>query len=105
MGRKPQRPELRGRRRNKQCHQAILEATLKLVTERGYPAVSIEAIAAAAGVGKQTIYRWWSSKASVVFEALSNSIVVSNPPIDKGNVQADLEEFLGWKCCNFAVTP
>ncbi|ASR34530.1 TetR family transcriptional regulator [Prauserella marina] len=57
-------------RRNAKSRSAILAATRALITEAGYQKVSIEAIAAKAGVGKQTIYRWWPSKGAVVFDAI-----------------------------------
>lgn len=47
------------RRRNQRSHQAILKATAELLEEKGYRDICIEAIASRAGVGKQTIYRWW----------------------------------------------
>jgi AcrR family transcriptional regulator len=61
----------RGRKRSERSRQAILAASLDLIAERGYGALTIEAIAARAGTGKQTIYRWWPSKAAVVLEALN----------------------------------
>lgn len=56
-------------RRSEKSRQAILAATRALLSEVGYRKVSIEAIAARAGVGKQTIYRWWPSKGAVIFES------------------------------------
>ncbi|CAL9440828.1 hypothetical protein SUDANB176_02242 [Streptomyces sp. enrichment culture] len=56
-------------RRSERSRRAIYDAALALVGEVGYPKTTIEGIAARAGVGKQTIYRWWSSKADVVLEA------------------------------------
>jgi AcrR family transcriptional regulator len=56
-------------RRSARSRRAIYDAALALVAEVGYPRVTIEGIAARAGVGKQTIYRWWSSKADVLLEA------------------------------------
>ena len=56
-------------RRSERSRRAIYDAALALVTEVGYPRTTIEGIAARAGVGKQTIYRWWSSKADVLLEA------------------------------------
>ncbi|WP_180686653.1 TetR/AcrR family transcriptional regulator [Streptomyces gossypiisoli] len=56
-------------RRSEKSRRAIYDAALTLVGEVGYPKTTIEGIAARAGVGKQTIYRWWSSKADVLLEA------------------------------------
>ena len=56
-------------RRSESSRRAIHDAALALVGEVGYPRTTIEAIAARAGVGKQTIYRWWGSKADVLLEA------------------------------------
>ncbi|MCO1594411.1 TetR/AcrR family transcriptional regulator [Micromonospora sp. RHAY321] len=56
-------------RRSETARRAILTAALDLVAEVGYAKLSIEGIAAAAGVGKQTIYRWWPSKGALLFDA------------------------------------
>ncbi|MCX4693605.1 TetR/AcrR family transcriptional regulator [Streptomyces sp. NBC_01408] len=56
-------------RRSDRSRRAILDAALALVGEVGYNKLTIEAIAARAGVGKQTIYRWWPSKAAVLLDA------------------------------------
>jgi AcrR family transcriptional regulator len=48
---------------------AILAAAFDLLVERGYDATTIEAVAQAAGVGKTTIYRWWSAKAALAVDA------------------------------------
>ncbi|MFC5662831.1 TetR/AcrR family transcriptional regulator [Kitasatospora misakiensis] len=56
-------------RRNEQSRAAILTAAAELVAELGFAKLTIEKIAARAGVGKQTIYRWWPSKGAVVFDA------------------------------------
>ncbi|MET8010855.1 TetR/AcrR family transcriptional regulator [Streptomyces sp. NPDC005271] len=56
-------------RRSERSHRAILDAALELIGEVGYPKLTIEAMAARAGVGKQTIYRWWPSKAAVLLDA------------------------------------
>jgi AcrR family transcriptional regulator len=57
-------------RRSDRARNAILAATVELIAEVGYRKLSIEAIAARAGVGKQTIYRWWPSKGAVVLDGL-----------------------------------
>lgn len=56
-------------RRSDKSRRAIRAAALALIGEVGYPKTTVEGIAARAGVGKQTIYRWWSSKADVLLEA------------------------------------
>jgi AcrR family transcriptional regulator len=56
-------------RRSESSRRAILTAAFDLVGEVGYTRLSIEGIAARAGVGKQTIYRWWPSKGAVLFDA------------------------------------
>ncbi|MCX4551449.1 TetR/AcrR family transcriptional regulator [Streptomyces sp. NBC_01387] len=56
-------------RRSERSRRAILDAALALVGEVGYDRLTIEAIAARAGVGKQTIYRWWPSRAAVLLDA------------------------------------
>ncbi|MEU8137656.1 TetR/AcrR family transcriptional regulator [Streptodolium elevatio] len=56
-------------RRSQASRHAILTAAFDLAGEIGYAKLSIEAIAARAGVGKQTIYRWWPSKGAVLFDA------------------------------------
>jgi AcrR family transcriptional regulator len=62
-------PRADASRRSDRSRASILEATTELLAEGGYARLSIEAIARRAGVGKQTIYRWWPSKGAVVFDA------------------------------------
>ena len=86
----------RGRRRSERSHQAIINATRELLVERGYPDVTIEGIAARAGVGKQTIYRWWQSRAALVLEAYLSSADVVPPPAAARTVRQDVRGLLGW---------
>lgn len=58
-----------GRPRSDEARQAILESTLALLKETGFNDLSVEGIAARAGVGKATVYRWWPNKAALVIEA------------------------------------
>lgn len=58
-----------GRPRSPKLHQAILEAAVCLVLKNGFRAVTMEAIAEKAGVGRMTIYRRWPNKAAVVMDA------------------------------------
>jgi len=59
-----------GRPRSEAAHEAILRSTLGLVTKRGFRAVTVNEIAADAGVGKMTLYRHWPNKAAVVMDSL-----------------------------------
>src|SRR5579872_3977153 len=59
----------RGRPRSQEADRAILTATLDLLASRGLAAMSIEEIAARAGVGKTTIYRRWPSKGLLALDA------------------------------------
>jgi AcrR family transcriptional regulator len=65
----PPAPPRAGRPRSPRIHQAILRAAVHLVLERGFKALSIDAIAARAGVGRMTIYRRWPNKAAIVMDA------------------------------------
>jgi len=84
---------VRGRPRSEDSHEAVLGAVLEILDKEGYGAVTIEGVARHAGVGKQTIYRWWKSKAELVLEAYANHSASKLPMPDKGDVTADLESF------------
>jgi AcrR family transcriptional regulator len=83
-------------RRSERARAAILAATAELIREVSYAKLSIEAIAARAGVGKQTIYRWWPSKGAVVFDAMleSDSGPTGLALPDTGDIAADLRPLL-----------
>lgn len=78
--------------RNEHSRRAILAAAIALSGELGYEGLSIEAIARQAGVGKQTIYRWWPSKGAVILEALIERVedAVEFPFPDSGDVIEDM---------------
>lgn len=88
----------RGRPRSVASHQAVLTTVARLldVEQVGYDALTIERIAAEAGVGKQTIYRWWSSKAAVVLEALlAGHMRLEFAPLpDTGDLRTDLHQWM-----------
>ncbi|MGW5644913.1 TetR/AcrR family transcriptional regulator [Saccharopolyspora sp. NPDC003752] len=93
-------------RRSERSRVAILTAARELIAEVGYAKLSIEAIAARAGVGKQTIYRWWSSKGAVVFDSLlalsegADGEGIALP--DTGDIEADLKTVLRATAAEFA---
>jgi AcrR family transcriptional regulator len=86
----------RGRRRSERSHEAIIGATQQLLVERGYPDLTIEGIAARAGVGKQTIYRWWPSKAALVLEAYLAGSEAVPLPAEGATAREDVTALLGW---------
>jgi len=77
-------------RQNEKVRLAILNATMTLAQEVGYDKLTIEGIAKRAGAGKQTIYRWWSSKALVLLEALVENVHPQLKFTDTGDLRADL---------------
>ncbi|MEV0613736.1 TetR/AcrR family transcriptional regulator [Nonomuraea sp. NPDC050404] len=93
-------------RRSQRSRQAILTAARDLVSEMGYAKLTIEAIAARAGVGKQTIYRWWPSKGAVVldaFLALSEEGPDQSMALpDTGDLEADLKLVMRATVAEFA---
>jgi AcrR family transcriptional regulator len=65
-------PPQRGRPRRADAATTILEATLELLAERGFHATTMDAIAARAGVGKNTIYRRWDAKQELIIDAFAH---------------------------------
>ncbi|MEV4253209.1 TetR/AcrR family transcriptional regulator [Spirillospora sp. NPDC049652] len=78
------------RYRSERSHKAILDAALRLCLEQGFARTSMDAIAKEAGVGKQTIYRWWPSKAAVLVEAIHRQSAAATAFPDTDDVRADL---------------
>ena len=87
----PTRPHT-GRRRNDAARQAILAGALALLS--GGQPLSIERLAVTAGVGKQTIYRWWPTKAAVVLEALAEGARRAAPQRDTGSLETDVRRLM-----------
>ncbi|MCV7417341.1 TetR/AcrR family transcriptional regulator [Mycolicibacterium litorale] len=84
------------RRRSEKSRVAIIAATRDLLLERGFDGLSIEAVAARAGVGKQTIYRWWPSRPVLVADVLledAHEILV--PVRDTGDLVDDVVSWVG----------
>lgn len=79
-------------RRSQESWRAILDAAYALFVEGGYQSVTMGGIAARAGVGRQTLYRWWPSKAAVVFEAFLDKVSIGPFPAD-GDLAALLRAY------------
>ncbi|WP_394621595.1 TetR/AcrR family transcriptional regulator [Lentzea sp. JNUCC 0626] len=80
--------------RSEQARSAVLEAADDLLAEKGFAGVTIEGIAARAGVAKQTIYRWWPSKVDVLLEAFTEDMAEHLTPPDTGDLATDLRTHL-----------
>jgi AcrR family transcriptional regulator len=89
----PVTPRRRGRPRSEPAHRALLDAALREFVARGYEAMSLEAIAAAAGVSKLTLYRRWDGKLALVREVLQ-SLSDLTPMEDHGSLEEDLRVLL-----------
>ena len=96
LGGKPGRP------RSEAARQAILRAAHELLVRDGFASITMEAIAAEAGVSKATLYRWWECKATVVMDAF----IAANGPCyagqDTGNLREDLRRRIRGMCQAFA---
>ena len=92
-----------GRPRSEEAHQAILDATLALVAEVGFSALTVEGVAGRAGVGKATIYRRWPSKLPLVVEAFSQLPALEE--VNSGNLVEDLTAMLRSYLQLFNQTP
>ncbi len=88
-------PAPRGRPRSEKARAAILRAAAGLLLEHGLAAVSMDAVAARAGVSKATIYRWWPTKETLALDALYTEWTTAAPvPRDTGSLRSDLIELL-----------
>ena len=83
-----------GRPRSEQARAAVLNAVDDLLVEGGYAAMTMKNIAERAGVSRQTVYRWWSTKAEILFEATAEDAIeeMSIPPSE--SPVADLTAYL-----------
>jgi AcrR family transcriptional regulator len=81
-------------RRNEQARLAVLHAADDLLAERGFAGLTIEGIAARAGVAKQTIYRWWPSKVDVLLDTLIDDSQEGLAVPDTGSAREDTRQYL-----------
>jgi len=92
-----------GRPRSEEAHQAILDATVELLAEVGFSALTVEGVAQRAGVGKATIYRRWPSKLPLVVEAFGGLPQLED--VDTGDLASDLKTMLRAYLQLFNTTP
>jgi len=84
MTKDPETPRKPGRPRSEETHQALLEATTRLMNSMPIRNITIGGIAKEAGVGKPTIYRWWDSKCALVMDAFLATAAPQITPPGKG---------------------
>lgn len=82
--------ETRTRRRGAELEQAILDAAWAELSEVGYTALTIEAVAKRAGTSKPVIYRRWQSRAALVIAAWARQQPVEVTTPDLGSLRADV---------------
>jgi AcrR family transcriptional regulator len=95
----------RGRPRSDEVDQAILRAASALLSERGLSAMTIEEVAARAGVGKASIYRRWPTKGTLALDAFLMDFLTQQPPVDRGTLEDDLREALSLWSATVVGTP
>ena len=78
--------------RSDRIHRAILAATAELLDEGGFPATTVDAIAARSGASKATIYKHWPSRTAVAAEAFGTMMADALPLPDTGSTEGDLVE-------------
>jgi len=84
-----------GRFRNEETRLAILNATRTELASRGWDKLSFERIAAVAAVSKQTLYRWWPTKAALVSEMVTEGGILPVGPVEVTNdVRQDITAWM-----------
>lgn len=99
----PVPPAARGRPRNPQTRMAILRAARELMEQGGPAAVTMEAVAARAGVGKPTVYRWWPDRHAVSMAALMEAQPDARPARKTRSVAQSLQQQLNEVVGTFAT--
>jgi AcrR family transcriptional regulator len=79
-----------GRPRSEQARLSILRSTLEVLAETGFSGLTIEEVAARAGVGKATVYRWWPHKGALIADAFASSTTSKLRFPDTGSLAKDM---------------
>lgn len=82
----------RGRPRDPKTDERIIEAAADLLRRRGFERMTVDDVAAQAGVGKATVYRRWPSKDDLAVAAMERLYSVEMPEPDTGSIRTDLTE-------------
>lgn len=88
----PRRP---GRPRDPRILATVLATTADILRDKGVPAVTIEAVSAASGVSKPTIYRYWPHRLALAIDAFAETMSHDVPVADTGDSRRDLLEQVG----------
>jgi AcrR family transcriptional regulator len=88
------RPSRGGRPRDPSRDGVIRAAILRLLAEVGYGALTMDAVASEAGVGKATIYRRWRTKQDLVVDTISDLNRAEATPADTGSLEGDLRAMM-----------
>jgi AcrR family transcriptional regulator len=88
------RPSRGGRPRDPSRDGVIRAAILRLLADVGYGALTMDAVASEAGVGKATIYRRWRTKQDLVVDTISDLNRAEATPPDTGSLEGDLRQML-----------
>ena len=88
------RPSRGGRPRDPSRDGVIRAAILRLLADVGYNALTMDAVAAEAGVGKATIYRRWRTKSDLVVDTIAEMNRAETQLPDTGSLEADLRQLL-----------
>jgi len=83
-----------GRPRSEDARQRVLHAVDDLLQEVGYANLTMKGIAEQAGVGRQTVYRWWSTKAEILLEASIEDAQEELTVVPTGDPLEDLTLYL-----------
>jgi AcrR family transcriptional regulator len=84
---------------SQRAHHKVLEAATNLFAERGIDATSVDAIAAASGVSKATVYKHWADKDALCLDVLMHvhELDEGPPELDSGDLREDLKAFLKYE--------
>ena len=81
-----------GRPRSEKIRLTILRTALALLGENGFSDLTIASVAADAGVGKATVYRWWPNKAALIADAFASSATPELHFPDTGSIRTDMSQ-------------
>lgn len=85
---------VRRRKRGQELLSAVHAAVIDELRERGYAAMTMDAVAARAQTGKATLYRYWSNKIDLVLDAALSSMAPIHVPADDGDLRGQLLDVL-----------